>query len=55
MQWLVVDVIAAAGLDDPAEIHHRDPLAEIADHGEVVADEEEGQIVALPQRGEQIA
>ena len=30
-------------LDDPAEVHHRDPVADVADDGQVVGDEEVGQ------------
>jgi hypothetical protein len=28
------------GLDDKAEIHHRDPAADVLDHGEIMHDEE---------------
>src|SRR5512140_2619021 len=28
------------GLDDPADVHHRDPLADVLDDAEVVRDEE---------------
>ena len=32
-----------ADLDDPAEVHHRDPVADVADDREVVGDEQVGQ------------
>ena len=31
------------GLHDPADIHHRDPLADVLDHAEVVRDEQIGK------------
>ena len=34
---------ARGDLDDMAEIHDRDPVGEVIDHGEVVGDEQEGQ------------
>ena len=30
-------------LDDPAEVHHRDPVADVADDRQVVGDEQVGQ------------
>ena len=32
------------GLDDPAEVHHRDPVADVADDGQVVGDEQEPEV-----------
>ena len=34
------DGFVGAGLDDFAQVHHRDGVADVADHGEVVADED---------------
>ena len=41
-------LLGRPGLDDPAEIHHRDPVAEMAHHAEVVRDEHHGQLHARP-------
>lgn len=35
--------VASRDLHDPAEIHHRDPVAEMLHRGEVVGDEQQGQ------------
>ncbi len=40
-------------LDDAAEIHHRDPVADMRDHGEVVRDEQIGEAELAAQGGEQ--
>ena len=40
----------AAFLDDATEIHHRDAVADLAHHGEVVADEEIGEAAPGAQR-----
>ena len=42
-----------AAFDDAAEIHHHDPGAEPADHGEVVADEQEGEVASRLQLAHQ--
>ena len=36
-------VVGLPDLDDPAAMHHRDPVAEIADHAKVVADQHEAE------------
>ena len=41
-------------LDDAAEIHHRDAVADVPHHGEVVADEEIGEPVLLLQVDQQV-
>ena len=41
-------------LDDATEIHHRDAMADMAHHGEVVADEEIGEPVFLLQVDQQV-
>src|SRR5664279_4727750 len=39
----VIEGVNRAGLDDPAEIHDRDPVSDHSDHRQVVGDEEVGQ------------
>ena len=43
MRRMVHDLVGLAGLDDLAAIHHRDPVAHIADDRHVVRDEDIGQ------------
>src|SRR5262245_4016598 len=48
--WLArvgADLLGRPQLDQPAAMHDRHPVAEIADHGNVVRDEEEAQIEPL--------
>ena len=47
------DVGDGAAFDDSSGIHDGDAVADAADHGEVVRDEEHGQREALAQFGEQ--
>jgi len=35
--------LALPCLDDPADVHHRDPLADVLDDAQVVGDEEIGK------------
>ena len=35
-------------LHDPAQVHHRDPVADVVDHRQVVRDEQVGQAVLAP-------
>ena len=37
------NLVTGAGLDQPAEVHDRDPVGVVADHGEVVGDEQKGE------------
>ena len=53
MQRLLEDRRHRPFLDDAAEIHHDDALAEMAHHAEVVRDEHEGEPAPLPQLLEQ--
>ena len=48
------DRLAAARLDDAAQIHDRDPIADVADHAEIVADEHVGQAELALHRPEQV-
>ena len=41
-------------LDDAAEIHHRDAMADVLDHGEVVGDEQVGEFQFLLQVHQQV-
>ncbi len=42
----VQDFLGLAQLDDAAEIHHRDPVAEMLHHAEIMGDEEIGEAEA---------
>ena len=54
VRGLLVDLLAAAQLDDLAEVHDGDPLAEVPDHGEVVGDEDEGEVEVALQVPQQV-
>ena len=43
MERVDVEVVGRSDLDDLAEVHHRDPVRDVADDGEVVRDEQVGQ------------
>ncbi len=45
----VVDRVSIADLDDLAQVHDRHPVGDVADHGEVVGDEQVGQSQAVLQ------
>jgi hypothetical protein len=42
-----------ADLDDPPEVHHGDPVAEVPDDRQVVRDEDVAEAEAVPQRAQQ--
>ena len=48
MGAVVEQILRAPLLDDAPEIHHRDLVAEIVDHGEVVADQDVAQAELRP-------
>ena len=48
------DRLAGARLDDASQIHDRDPVADVADHAEVMADEHVGQAELALHRPEQV-
>ena len=50
----VEDLLGGAELHDAAEVHHRDPVAEIADHAEVVRDEQVARAVTRLKIGEHV-
>ncbi len=41
-------------LDDAAEIHHGNGACHMLDHGEVVADEDVGEVEVAPELGQQV-
>ena len=41
-------------LDDAAEVHHRDPVADMADDREVVGDEQVGQAETILEADEEV-
>ena len=54
MQRPLEDRVDRAELDDPAEIHHQHPVADVAHDVEVVADEDIGQVELALQRAQQV-
>ena len=49
-----VDLRRRADLDDLAHVHHRDAIGEVADHGQVVRDEDLGQVQLRLEVAEQV-
>ena len=54
MARVLEDVPAGADLHDPAQLHHRHPVADPLDHGHVVGDEQIAQAHLLLQLDEQV-
>ena len=54
MLRMLVDRLAVADLDDAAEVHDRDPVGDLADHREVVRDEDVGQVEVRLQVAQQV-
>ncbi len=50
----LVDLVAGARLDDLAEVHHRDAIGDVADHRQVVGDEDVGQAEGVLELLEQV-
>ena len=50
----LVDLVARADLDDLAEVHHRHPIGDVADDGQVVGDEQVGQAELVLQLFEEV-
>ena len=44
MTWSFEDLLGVGELDDAAEVHHGDPRADLPHHGQVVRDEDVGQV-----------
>ena len=42
------------GLDDGAEVHHRDAVGDVLDHGEIVRDEDVGEAEPVLQVAQQV-
>lgn len=53
MPWRVEHARHRTLLHHPAEIHHHDPVAEAAHHGQVMTDEQQRQAQARAQVGQQ--
>ena len=43
------DLVHGALLDDPARVHDRDPVCDLADHGQVVGDVQHRDLLLVPQ------
>ena len=54
MERVVVELLGRRDLDDPAEVHDRDPVGDVADDGQVVRDEEVGKVEVLLEALEQV-
>ena len=54
MQRIVVELRRGRDLDDRAEVHHCDPIGDVADDGQVVRDEEVREVELLLQPLEQV-
>jgi hypothetical protein len=49
-----VDLLGIGDLHDPAEVHHGDPVRDVPDDGQVVRDEDVGQLELVLQVLEQV-
>jgi hypothetical protein len=49
-----VDALLRADLDDLAQVHHRDPVADVVDDPQIVGDEQVGDPQVTPQLVEQV-
>ena len=54
MFWSDEDIGRPAFLDDSAEIHHRDPVAQAAHHGEIMGDEDHRETHLRPELDQEI-
>ena len=54
MERLRVELARAGELHDPAEVHHRDPVADVAHDRQVVGDEQVGQPESVLEPLEQV-
>src|SRR5262245_42484800 len=52
--WIGEQFVRGCSLDDATEIHDRDPVGDVLDHGKVVRNEDVSQGKALAKAGEQI-
>ena len=51
---IVQDRPRGAALDDPSPVEDRDPVGEVANHGDVVGDEKKAHGLAVDERGEEV-
>ena len=51
---MTVDVVLRAAFDDLAQVHDGDSVRDVADDGEVMGDEDVGEVEFLLQVGEQV-
>ena len=54
MERLAVELARRRQLHDPPEVHHGDPVADVADHRQVVGDEQVGEIEPVLELLEQV-
>lgn len=54
MEWVAVNLLVRGHLDDLAQIHHRDPMADPADHRKVVSDKDVAEPAVLLQLEQEI-
>ena len=54
MLRVLVDRLRRAELDDTAEVHDRDPVRYLPDHGQVVRDEDEGEVEVVLEAAQQV-
>ncbi len=52
--WVGEQPLGRCDLDDPAQVHDRDPVAEVPDDGQVVRDEQQGQAELAAQVAQQV-
>ena len=50
----MVKLLCSDYFDNPPQVHHRDPVADVLDNAEVVGDENQRQVESVDQIGEQI-
>ena len=54
MARVLVEELRAADLDDAADVHDRDPVGDLADHREVVRDEDVGEVELVLEALQQV-
>ena len=54
MLGVLVEFVPAGYLDDLAQVHDRDPVGDVPHDGQVVGDEEVGEVEALLEGAEQV-
>ena len=46
MSWAAEDILASTGFDQAPAIHDEDPVGEAGNHGQIVADQQDGELLA---------